>query len=141
MHSLASLRGCLRLHRPCVDAYTGVDMDPVFARIFKAALVLLMVVTGQGMAVARAAPGPAGQIELCTGTGPVMVYVDENGEPVGAPHICPDYALSLILHVAAPDVALHLVETVRRLSAVREDLQSPVARQPHTVARGPPVLV
>lgn len=48
------------------------------------------------MAVARGLPGPAGQMVICTGTGPVMVSVDENGAPTGPAHICPEAALSLI---------------------------------------------
>lgn len=60
-------------------------------------MVALVAFTAQSAAVARAMPGPDGQMVICTGAGPVMVYTDANGEPVGAPHICPDYALSLIV--------------------------------------------
>lgn len=60
------------------------------------ALIGVLAFTGQSMAVARGLPGPAGQIVLCTGHGPVMVYVDENGAPTGPPVLCPDGALSLI---------------------------------------------
>lgn len=32
-----------------------------------------------------------------------MVYFDENGEPTGAPQICPDYALSMIVALEVSD--------------------------------------
>ena len=58
-------------------------------------LALLLVVTGQSLAVTRGSGGPAGQMVLCTGAGPLMVYVDENGAPTGPPVYCPDFGLTL----------------------------------------------
>jgi len=70
------------------------------------ALVAVMVLTSQSMAVARGAAMDAkGQIVLCTGTGPLTVYVDEDGQPVGRPHICPDCALHVFAAIAAPEIA------------------------------------
>ena len=60
------------------------------------ALSLMLVFTGQSLAVARGMPGPSGQMVICTGQGPVMISVDADGNPAGAPHICPDGALALI---------------------------------------------
>lgn len=116
-------------------------MRALFNRYAGAALILLVVLTGQGLAVARGAPGPTGQVELCTGSGPVMVDLDETDAPVGPPHLCPDYALSLILLVAGPEMTAVRVETPRRLHAVRADLQNPVRPQPRMVARAPPFQV
>jgi hypothetical protein len=62
-------------------------------------LALVMVVTSQGFALARAADGPAGAMVICTGSGPVTVLVDEDGQPTGAVHICPDCALGLFAAV------------------------------------------
>lgn len=59
------------------------------------ALCLLLALTSQSMAVARGAPGPTGQVVLCTGTGPVTILVGADGQPTGAVHICPDLALGL----------------------------------------------
>lgn len=77
-------------------------------RIFSAfALSLMLVVTSLSMAVARGAPGPAGQLVICTGSGPVMINVDSEGQPTGAVHICPEAALSLIqMGFDSPDVPL-----------------------------------
>ena len=57
-----------------------------------------------GRAEARTRPLPAGMATLCTGTGPVMVHVDKDGQPVGPPVLCPDFALSLLQAVALQPV-------------------------------------
>ena len=104
-------------------------------------LAAVLVLTGQSMAIARGAPGPAGAIVLCTGTGPVQVLVDEDGAPVAPPHICPDCALHVLVAIAAPDTGVQSrnwtrgTRTVLRM-AVRHDVD-PIA----SVARGPPVSV
>ncbi|HKL54704.1 MAG TPA: hypothetical protein VJ893_01145 [Roseovarius sp.] len=67
------------------------------------ALALVMVLAGQALAVARTAPDAAGQIEICTGTGPVMVMVDAEGQPTGATHICPECALALFQAITPSD--------------------------------------
>ncbi|MBB94403.1 MAG: hypothetical protein CML68_07365 [Rhodobacteraceae bacterium] len=63
-------------------------------------LSALLVLTGQALAHARGAPLPVGLVQLCTGSGPVMVQVDADGQPVDAPHYCPEGALSLLQAVA-----------------------------------------
>lgn len=65
-------------------------------------LALLLVVTGQALAMARASTGPAGQVVICAGSGPVVVYLDEDGVPTGPPHVCPDFALHIIGDVVMP---------------------------------------
>lgn len=114
-------------------------MSPVFKRYIGVVLVLMVALTGQAMAIARGAPGSTGQVELCTGSGPVMVYVDENGTPVGPPHLCPEFALSLILQVAEPDMLQHHVDAPRRLATVRSDLQNTNLPRPPMLARAPPL--
>lgn len=67
-------------------------------RTIKAVLVaLLLIVTSQSMAVARGTMRDAsGAVVLCTGTGPVTVLTDADGQPIGPSHICPDCALSVL---------------------------------------------
>ncbi len=83
-------------------------LRPLTAFLMAFALLLM----GQGAAVARGLPGPDGSIVICTGSGPVVIFVDAQGEPAAPPHICPDCALSLIqvghdaaLTWRAPEVA------------------------------------
>lgn len=70
-------------------------MTPLRHPALIAGLVVLLILTAQSIAVARAAPGPAGQMVLCGGSGVVVVPVDADGEPMEAPHPCPDCAMSL----------------------------------------------
>lgn len=72
----------------------------MLTRLLTPLLVALMVLTSASLAVARAAPDATGQMVLCTGTGPVVVHVDANGDPTGAPHYCPDCAMTLLAAIA-----------------------------------------
>ncbi|MGE4324865.1 MAG: hypothetical protein AB7E21_01985 [Pseudodonghicola sp.] len=83
------------------------------------ALVAVMALTSQSMAIARGAAGVAGQIELCTGTGPLTVYVDETGKPTGPPHICPDFALHFLAFVTPPAIAPVPLAVVERAFSSR----------------------
>lgn len=104
-------------------------------------LVAVMVLTSQSMAVARGATGPAGQIVLCTGTGPVAVYVDDDGQPTGAPHICPDCALHLLDAFAAPDIAPAPLVTAPRKQRFTTAAPHAETRAFAPSARDPPAAV
>ena len=68
-------------------------------------LALMLALTGQSMAVARGASAATGQMVLCTGSGPVAIYVDTQGKPTSAPHICPDSALNVDVNGAFEGIA------------------------------------
>lgn len=105
-------------------------------------LSILVLVTGQAAAVAHAAPAPSGRMELCTGTGPVMVYLDENGEPMGDPVYCPDFALSLILSLQAAPIAVVAIRDAVSVVPVMVPVALILSRDvPVRGARGPPVLI
>ena len=99
----------------------------------------ILVLTGQSMAVMRGMPGAAGEVVLCTGTGPIAIQVDSEGKPVGPPHICPDCAMSLFLMADAPMALPRRAEpTGRRLAVVRARVAAGAGHLP-AMARGPPV--
>jgi hypothetical protein len=103
-------------------------------------LALMLVLTGQSMAIARGTPGPSGELVLCTGSGPITILVDENGQPVGQAHICPDCAFAFFAaHWDAPDLpprpAARHVPLRPGTQAQPDTASAPVAQ-----ARGPPVL-
>lgn len=101
-------------------------------------LALMLSLTSQAMAVMRGTPGPAGEIVLCTGSGPISVQVDENGQPVGKPHICPDCALSLFaLDAGLPGLPERFLGRGARLGIV-ETAQGVSIGAVRAVARGPP---
>ena len=58
------------------------------------AFALILALTSQMMAVTRVGTDAAGQVVLCIGAKAVVVYVDDEGQPTAAPHICPDCALT-----------------------------------------------
>lgn len=73
-------------------------------------LAAVLVLTGQSMVVARGAAAATGQIEICIGADIVKVYVDGDGQPTQAPHICPDCILTFA--DASPALELMLPQTV-----------------------------
>lgn len=103
-------------------------------------LALLLTFTGQSMAVARGMPNASGEIVLCTGTGPVSVLVDEDGQPVGPPHICPDCALSLIAFHDEPPVTI--MRPLGQAISLRIDTgrSETAGGAVPAIARGPPIL-
>lgn len=70
------------------------------------ALALLLVFTAQSMAVARGMQGVGGAVVLCTGSGPVTILTDSEGQPISPAHICPECTLSLIVAVGQADAGL-----------------------------------
>ena len=75
---------------------------------------------------------------LCTGTGPLTVSVDENGQPTGPAHICPDCALSLFdLCVGAPQMPVRPMGMGIAIRIDEAGLPDPVQVIP-AAARGPP---
>ncbi len=105
------------------------------------ALVALLALTGQSMAVARAASGPVGQVVLCTGTGPVTVAVDENGVPTGTVQYCPDCALTLLVAIAAPDPTVLPVVSRPVILPVVATIVHTTRLRGRATARAPPQFV
>lgn len=104
-------------------------------------LALVLTITAQTMAVARSADVPAGEMVLCTGSGPVVVQFDAEGNPVGPVHYCPDCALALFdMAVPAGGLGFARLWTDLSLRPVQPlpSLAKPVAS---VRARGPPVFV
>lgn len=105
--------------------------------IAAAALALTLTLTGQAMAQLRGAPGPAGMIEICTGSGMVQMLADANGAPQGPADVCPDCVMVVLSdHVAPASLAPHLPRmsqlTVHRIAAHATSLAGvrPSARSP-----------
>jgi len=83
-----------------------------FLRISLALMLALVVtLTGHASASAKGSRDAAGQIVICAGTGPVVIYVDKDGQPTHAPHFCPDCVMHLLDAIAGPqDLMLHPYE-------------------------------
>jgi hypothetical protein len=75
-----------------------------FLRIYLAlTLALMIALTGHVSAGVKGARDASGQIVICSGNGPVIVYVDDEGQPTKAPHFCPDCVVHLLDAVASPN--------------------------------------
>ncbi|WP_300072137.1 hypothetical protein [uncultured Ruegeria sp.] len=122
-------------------AYTRVRMKAAVNRVLPLILSLLVILTGQGVAASRGMDNAVGQMVLCTGSGPVVVYMDENGQPTSPPHYCPDYALSLLGAVMVPSVVLPEVSQQRLPSPQRQTGSLIALPKPRRPARAPPVPV
>lgn len=71
-------------------------MGPMMLRpLLALLLIVVLALTGQTMAQARGAAAATGQMVICTGTGPMVVYVDAEGQPTEAPQICPEATMQL----------------------------------------------
>ncbi|WP_299643623.1 hypothetical protein [uncultured Ruegeria sp.] len=116
-------------------------MRPVLIRILPYVLSLLLVLTGQGLAVSRGMDRAVGQMVLCTGTGPVVVYMDEDGQPTAPPHYCPDYALSLMGAVAVAHPTMPVAPKQAQPSPLRHLVNQIALPVPGSPARAPPVRV
>jgi hypothetical protein len=111
-----------------------------FAPCLSIVLTLLVAVTAIHAGAMRGQAKAAGLIVLCTGSGPVSVAVDADGQPVGSTHVCPDCVMSVI---AAADGSASLP---RRIAMARRLCFGPTpmaGRSRHLArpcARGPPRL-
>lgn len=104
-------------------------------------LALLVVLTSQQFAIARGQPHAAGQIELCVGTEVIVVSVDENGNPTGPAHICPDVAMAFMAPVAleAPQIT-QVIHISRAFYEAAQTIETSLVHiEPQ--ARGPPLFV
>lgn len=108
------------------------------AAIFMAAI---LAVTSLSMAVARGQTRIAGEIVICTGYGLSTITVDENGEPTGPAHICPDMVLGLMAALGGSAPVLLRPEGAAQVLDTAEPGTNTSRAAPHARARGPPLLV
>jgi len=100
---------------------------------------LLIAVTSQAYALAKAAPDPAGRMVLCIGAAVMVVLTDSDGQPVEVPHTCPEATL-----IAAAGPALPAPTPPSRLVAAHLPEAAALAHviaAPHPSARAPPAPV
>jgi hypothetical protein len=63
-------------------------------------LALTVALTAHSAAARQGERDAAGQMVICTGTGPATIYVDSDGQPVKPPHNCPDCVMHVLDAVA-----------------------------------------
>lgn len=110
-------------------------------RILSFLLALMLAFTSQSMAVARGASAATGQMVLCTGSGPVAVYTDAQGQPTSAPHICPDAALNVLVDTIPQDVYAPWQIVPASVLHVRGKVAPPILPRMAPQSRAPPLMV
>lgn len=104
-------------------------------------LCVVLALTSQSQLLARGAAQPVGHVVLCTGTGPVTVAVDAEGQPVATPHICPDCLAGFAaVLVCSPCLGLWQASE-GRITATTVVHHVVMRALPPSVARAPPVPV
>ena len=135
---VSRLRG--RFYLPQLQQMLGVDRSLAMARIaFRLALVMALVLTSYGAASARGAAPAVDRMVICAGHDVVVVYLDAEGHPTHAPHLCPDCVMHLLADVPAP-MSLAAPGQLRQL-AWQDRVTSQDVRRPSLPisSRGPPV--
>lgn len=103
-------------------------------------LALALIATGQAIAAARAMPGATDRITICTGTGPVMIDVGPDGQPV-KPRYCPDGAIGLFHTLTVIPVEPRAPLAGPVLRAVPHHRQAPSRPVRTARARAPPPAI
>jgi len=111
-----------------------------FRPLIGMALCLMLALTGQAMAFARAQAPAEGQVRLCTGHGSFVLYVDEDGQPTSPPQLCVDCLHLLLADPAGPTPFAARQPLFERAQAV--PISQPHTRKPFSsyTARAPPFV-
>ncbi|MFP7570193.1 hypothetical protein [Marivita sp. S2033] len=104
-------------------------------------LVLVIALTSVELAAARGQAPAVATMEICTGTGPVHILVDENGAPTGGVMICPDYAMAFFAEPPPPTPAALRIDTWCALWLNDSPVVSAEQAAPRSQARGPPATI
>ncbi|UWQ78043.1 hypothetical protein K3725_12035 [Leisingera sp. S132] len=108
-------------------------------RIFLGLFLALTVALTAHSAAARQGEGnAAGQMVICTGTGPVTVYVDSDGQPAKPPHNCPDCVMHVLDAVAQPAGLVLPVAACSEIAAGQVAALASVLHRLRATARAPP---
>ncbi len=108
---------------------------------FTVTLALLVALTSQQLAVARGQPHAAGQVEICSGDGVIVVAIDKDGNPVGPAHICPDVALAFMAALDLPPPGATQPVHMQRVGYAIDSHDAVSLVHITTLARGPPLSV
>ncbi|GAA6190280.1 hypothetical protein [Phaeobacter sp. NW0010-22] len=121
--------------------HTDPEMKTVVRIYLAVMLSMVLALTAQGLAQSRGVSMAQGQMEICTGTGPVMVYVDADGQPTQAPHYCPDFALTLLSALGVADITAPRGPAGMSVNGAKGYAQVPTAVVLRASARAPPALI
>ncbi len=105
-------------------------------------LSLSMAAFGLSVAKAQGAAPAAGMSVICSGDMVMTVFVDADGQPTTAPHLCPDCAMAAASGLVPAPAGVSAMERASEhhiLPAITAPVTLRRARVPQ--ARGPPPFV
>ncbi|WP_259968914.1 hypothetical protein [Leisingera caerulea] len=101
-------------------------------------LALTVALSAHSAAARQGERDAAGRMVICTGTGPVTIYVDSEGQPVKPPHHCPDcvmHVLDAVVQAAGLTLPVPLCSEV---TAGRQAVPPSIQQILRATARAPP---
>ncbi|WP_299046490.1 hypothetical protein [uncultured Tateyamaria sp.] len=113
----------------------------MFRSLAALVLSLALVVTSHSAAMARGSATAVDQMVICTGATVMTVYVDRDGQPTKAPHLCPDCALHIFAAAVPPATHAGPAFTVVTLHPWQPAVRHARAAVKQALARAPPVLM
>lgn len=120
-------------------------MQPMsrFSAVLAFALALVVALTSQTTAQMRGQSMAVGAVVLCLGGSAVTVAVDENGNPTGPAHICPD-CMAAQFTAPVPGLVLPSRPAARPLARTAPPVipaAIPAVLRVHAPVRAPPAPV
>ena len=138
----ADAQGAPGLHFAAVEYHAYAQYTVIIMRsVLSILLSLILVVTSHSMALARTADQPQGQMVICSGEDTFVVYIDADGQPLPASHLCPDCALQALPATMPPILALARTLSATVVSTPDEVVPDNRAAYSRALARAPPVSV
>ncbi|WP_415921779.1 hypothetical protein [Tateyamaria sp. SN6-1] len=104
-------------------------------------LTMTLLATSIGSASARGAAPAVDHVVICSGHGVSVLYLDADGEPTDAPHLCPDCILHLVAPLLTAGSAMRAEGMARAVPQYFGRSQEVVPLPLTISARGPPVIL
>ena len=104
-------------------------------------LSLMLVVTSHSIGHARGADRAVDQMVICIGADALIVYIDADGQPTTAPHVCADCMLHGLDGDLVATGSLAACPVFSHHIAVASPLAVPVRPFARAMARAPPFFV
>lgn len=104
-------------------------------------LSLCLVLASVALAAARGQADPATAAVICSGFGTHVIYLDEDGNPVTGPTLCPDGVTAFVVGASADPVVEEPTALWFALLQVEPASCAPEPLFQSPPARGPPTLI
>ncbi|GGE47508.1 hypothetical protein [Actibacterium pelagium] len=104
-------------------------------------LSLCLVLASVALATARGQAEPTTAAVICSGFGTHVVYLDEDGNPVTGPTLCPDGVAAFVIGASASVVVAEPSTAWATLTRVEPAYAVPSRQFGTPPARGPPSLI